>query len=200
MQQKNIRVRPWNNQNKQNIARTLALLLDGKNKIPAYIQARLVKDCIWTTTEHNDTGLSRKYLGQPYWSEGALNQVRENRKAGKNIYADLRHEHAVPKAEIIRMINALPEKSDKNIYDILDKFGYAVVVNKTEDADINRKGYRSKMPTSFTGKNRHDVFMRYSDTGITLFDVRKHIADVTDLTETNIQQIISTKKRKNNGL
>ena len=149
-----IQIISFNKENKKEIAKTIALLFDSKNNIPDYLKTKLLDSLLWATTEYNDSGKKDKYFGQPFWSERALKQILINKKSGVNLEKDLRHEHAVPKKLIKDKILTLKNKSEEEIFNILDKLGHAVIISKDEDEKLNRL-HRSSSP------NLYDVFSRY---------------------------------------
>lgn len=161
------RIISHNLKNKENIANAIVLIFDIKNNFPEYLQLMLLERLLWATTEHDDEGKYKKYIGQPYWSIGALRQVQQNLASQRNFAHNLRHEHAVPKKEIRKRIIALAAKNHENVMTILDDLGHAVVVSKDEDDLLNKAGLRSKMPLDLVEKPLiGDVFSRYKEAGI----------------------------------
>lgn len=183
-----------NQQNKDKIARTIAVLYDSKNNIPEYIRKMLIVRLVWATTEHDDQELSKKYQGQPYWTTGAIKQFLNNlaeRSTNKryNLFQDLRHEHAVPKKEIIARIQK-SDKSKEAIFNILNNLGHAVIVSKTEDEELNKKGFRTKMPRALQDNSSiENVFSRYKEAGLKVCDIRNR-----DLKKLTLQSIIEIEK------
>lgn len=169
-----------NTVNKRNIAKFIALLYDDKHQITAYIKEMMLKRLIWAVTENDDDGISKKYNGHPYWSEAALRKVLSNKENRIPKFKDLRHEHTVPKSEIIsRITNS--DKSEQTIFTILDNLGYAVIISKEEDIRLNQKKLRSRMPDSFIDDGTvENIFSRYIEAGIKVFDVRP-LGDLTKL-------------------
>lgn len=173
-----IKLTSHNLQNKKSIAKIITIIYNDKSDIPNYLKEMLLKRLLWATTEHDNDGLYRKYEGQPFWTIGAIQQFLKNlaeKETNKklNPYYNLRHEHSVPKIEIEKLIKA-SNKSEQEIFEILDNLGYAVVVSKDEDDLLNKKGFRSKMPNIL--QNNSDVgnvFSRYKEVGIKVCDVRE---------------------------
>ena len=127
----------------------------------------LLERLLWATTENDNAGIYKKYNGQPFWSIGALHKLLENISNKEKIFHDLRHEHAVPKKEIKKNIENLKNKSAKSILRVLNNLGYAVVVTREEDIELNKKGFQTKMPKQIDLKSNIEiVFSRYIETGI----------------------------------
>jgi hypothetical protein len=151
----------YNPKNKKAISKAIALIFNPNNQIDAYIQSILLDSLLWAVTERNDEGKKEKYVGQPYWSIGALNQLLNNKGAGIELFKDLRHEHAVPRSIIKDKILALSTKSEIEIYKIIDKFGHAVILSRDEDELLNKKH-------KTTSPNLEDVLSRYKDQKISV--------------------------------
>lgn len=161
-----------NKKNKRSIAKTISLLIDDRNEIPEYIQFFLVDRLLWAATEHDDNGKFNKYFGVPYWSVGAIDKVVENINSSKKPEKDLVHEHSVPKCVIAEKLDELYEKkltSEDDVFELIDRFCHSVVVSKEEDVKLNKAGFRSKMPQSFTFAEGDDVFGRYRAAGIEVY-------------------------------
>ncbi len=181
------RLKSHNKTNKENIAKAIEVLYKPENDIKDYIRKMLIDRLLWATTEHTDYGEYKKYLGQPYWSTGAIRKLLDNIDNNENLFKDLRHEHSVPKKEIKKRILNLKEKSFKNIFNILDNLGYAVVISKEEDDKINKKGYRSKMPIELPEKPTMDqVFSRYKEAQIRICNLNNR--DLKSLTLEDIEK------------
>jgi hypothetical protein len=160
----------YNKENKMNIAETIASTYANTN-IPDYIKRAILDRVIWIATENDDNGAFKKYFGQPYWSEGALKQLQENRINKIRLDKNLRHEHSVPKKEIIKRINAC-NKSKQDIFDILDIYAHSVVVSLEEDGQLNKCGLKSKMPTSFhDNSTQAHIFSRYDIAKIKVYNI-----------------------------
>ncbi|MFM7682494.1 MAG: hypothetical protein ACKO7P_07085 [Bacteroidota bacterium] len=123
-----IQIISFNKENKEKIAKTIALLFDSKNNIPDYLKTKLLDSLLWATTEYNDSGKKDKYFGQRLWSIGALKQLLSNKKSGVSLDKDLRH--AVLKKLIKDEILTLKNKSEEEIFNILDKLGHAIQLNQ----------------------------------------------------------------------
>ena len=166
------RIVSHNKTNKENIAKAIVLIYDYNNNVSDYLKKILLDRLLWATTEHDNNGDYKKYLGQPYWSIGAIRKLLDNMANKRNLFLDLRHEHAVPKKEIKHKILDLETKSYDNIISILDDLGHAVVVSKEEDGLLNKAGYRSKMPIKLS-KNPgiEEVFSRYREAGIKVCNI-----------------------------
>lgn len=181
-------VTSFNEKNKQNIASTIDILF--KNNIPEYLRKMLIARLIWAATENSDEGVKMKYIGQPFWSANAIKLVHENLSNGLKWDFDLRHEHAVPKIEIINMIYNLKIKCFDAIYNILNTFAHAVVITKDEDNILNKNGLKSKMSYTICNNNEiENVFSRYIFCKINIckinnLDVRKiSLDEIDDLIE-----------------
>lgn len=160
----------YNKINKMNIAETIASTY-ANSDIPDYIKNAILNRVIWIATENDDNGVYKKYFGQPYWSEGAINQLQKNIIEKIKIDKNLRHEHSVPKKEIIKkIINC--NKSKQEIFDILDKYAHSVVVSLDEDRLLDKAGLRSKMPELLQENlNIENIFSRYFVAGIKIYSV-----------------------------
>lgn len=160
----------YNKKNKESLAKTISHLYSNED-IPDYIMKAILNRLIWIATENDNEGKFIKYFGQQYWSYGALEQLNKNKKHKKSAVFNLRHEHSVPKKEIISMITK-SDKTYESIYNILNNFAHSVVVSLDEDISINKKGLRSKMPKELE-KNNHvsNIFSRYISTGIEIYDL-----------------------------
>ncbi len=186
-------INSYNPKNKESIARTIALLYDSANNIDDYIRKKLIETLIWVTTEHDDQGVSKKYQGQPYWTEGAMRQFLKNcdeRSSNKkhNLFQGLRHEHAVPKKEIIALIQK-SDKSTEAILCILNNLAHAVVVSKAEDQELNKMGFQTKMPRALqVNSSIENIFSRYLEVGLKVCDIRNR--NLSELTEANILEIV----------
>ena len=155
------------------MARTIALIYIEEHAIPNYIRKMILTRLIWAVTENDDDGNWKKYNGQPFWSEGALKKVISNLENGNPFWKDLRHEHSIPKKIIISQINN-SNKSEEEVYKILDKLGHSTIVSKEEDSQLSKKGLRSTMPSLINkGLNEIDIFSRYREIGIRIYDIGK---------------------------
>ncbi len=181
-------IKSHNKKNKEAIAKAIEVLFKPDNEIQDYIKKMLLERLLWATTEHTDDGKYKKYIGQPFWSVGAIKKLLDNLANGRKLEDGLIHEHSVPKKEIKSRIMNLEDKSKDKILEILDNLGHAVVVSKDEDEKINKKGYKSKMPLKLpTNPNIDEVFSRYKEAQIkichienreiksmTIEDIEKH--------------------------
>ena len=98
------RLTSHNKLNKENIAKAIEILYKPENEIKEYIIKMLLDRLLWATTEHTDDGVYKKYLGQPFWSVGAIEKFLDNLANDRNLFDGLRHEHSVPKIEIKKRI------------------------------------------------------------------------------------------------
>ena len=180
--------------NKENIAKSISIIFDSKNAMPHYIKKMLLERLLWATTEHDNNGIYKKYEGQPYWSKGALNKLIFNIAEKQNnpklsTYQDLRHEHSIPK-KIIRDLTLVNDITRDKAFEILNKYGHAVVISKEEDKQLNRKKLRSKLAIPLEKINTlDDVFSRYKIAKIEICDVRN--SNVLQLTASDIGDLVA---------
>lgn len=97
----------------------------------------VLRDAAWVWTEFHG-----KYKGCPYWTRMALMQYRIDPKA------DLRHEHAVPKTVVMRMLFDLRSPTADQVRQICKRFLLGVVVTREEDDVLNAE-YGCTMPAEF---------------------------------------------------
>ncbi len=191
---KQLSISSHNEFNKENIAKSISIIFDTKNAIPDYIKKMLLERLLWATTEHDNNGIYKKYDGQPYWSKGALRKlilnIAEKKKNLKlNPYQDLRHEHSIPK-KIIRELTLVNDITKEKAFEILNKYGHAVVISKDEDKLLNQKKLRSKLTMPLEKINTlDDVFSRYKMVEIQICDVRN--LNVIKLTASDIDDLVS---------
>ena len=163
---KHLSISSHNEDNKKNIAKSISIIFDTNNAIPDYIKKMLLERLLWATTEHDNNGIYKKYEGQPYWSKGALRKmilnIAEKQNNPKlNPFQDLRHEHSIPK-KIIRELTLVNDITEDKAFEILNKYGHAVVISKDEDKLLNQKKLRSKLAMPIEKINTmDDVFSRY---------------------------------------
>ena len=152
----------WNIENKKNIAHAIAVLYSETNKISTYIQDMLLERLMWAVTENNDEGIKKKYA-VPYRSEDAINKEIE-----------IRHEHAVPKKILVQKI-LRSNKTEEEVFEILDKYAHAVVVTPEEHQKLSKMGFGQNMPL---GADESDitnyVFSRYKEADIKIYDTRNN--------------------------
>jgi len=120
----------------------------------------VLSDVAWVWTEFYG-----KYKGCPYWTKMAVMQHRLNPKA------DFRHEHAVPKGVVMKMLFDLRTPTADEVGDICKRFLIGVVVTRDEDDKLNMK-YRRSMPEEFFDKTSAgylDPWLRYKKYNIELF-------------------------------
>jgi hypothetical protein len=110
----------------------------------------VLSNAAWVWTEFEG-----KLDGCEHWSEAAWN-IRARLKERPN---PLVHEHVVPKGIVIERLLNLPHKTADSVNELMVKYCKGAVITKDEDADLNRLGLRSKMPTGWDGK---DVWARYA--------------------------------------
>ncbi len=191
---KHLSIISHNEVNKKNIAKSISIIFDSKNAMPDYIKKMLLERLLWATTEHDDSGIYKKYEGQPYWSKGALRKLIlniSNKQSNPKIspYQDLRHEHSIPK-KIIRELTLVNDITEEKAFEILNKYGHAVVISKDEDSFLSKKGYRSKLTMPIENINSmDDIFARYKITGIEICDVRN--LKLLQLKSTDIDNLVS---------
>ncbi len=80
---------------------------------------------------------------------------------------ELIYEHAVPFKYLQRELLSLSPVTERAVADTLKKFGTVVLVTKAEDANLNRAGFRSRMPPGWDGT---DPLARYKALGIDLVE------------------------------
>lgn len=191
---KHLSIISHNEVNKKNIAKSISIIFDSKNAMPDYIKKMLLERLLWATTEHDNNGIYKKYEGQPYWSKGALRKmilnIAEKKKNPKlSPYQDLRHEHSIPK-KIIRELTLVNDITEEKAFEILNKYGHAVVISKYEDKLLNQKKLRSKLAMPIEKINTmDDVFSRYKIAEIEICDVRN--SKILQLTATDIDNLVS---------
>ncbi len=192
--EKDNKISSYNELNKKNIAKAISIIFDTKNDMPEYIKKMLLERLLWATTEHDNQGNYKKYEGQPYWSKGALKKllfnIAEKQNNPKlNPYQDLRHEHSIPK-KIIRELTLINDISEEKSFEILQKYGHAVVISKDEDKLLNQKKLRSKLALPLEKINSlDDVFSRYKMAGIQICEVKN--INVLQLTVSDIDKLVS---------
>jgi hypothetical protein len=112
-----------------------------------------IKMAPWIS-ERSDNYKLVKYKGQPYWSKAAIEHYRNNGVKG------LRHEHAVPRKLIIKLLEEC-DKSQEAIYSILENLVHAVIVTKEEAAILDQK-FKASTPQEIKISNEiNNVFSRY---------------------------------------
>ena len=187
-------IKSHNLENKQNVAKIIALLFDKKNDLhhPDNLIKALIDTLLWAVTVRDDNGKAIKFIGQPYWSKAALKQLKANienkGKIDKKVSKEdgLVHEHVVPKKVISDIIIKLKDKSVEEIYKILDDLGHVVIITKDEDQSIGSV-LKSKMPEGFIYPGEYDVFARYRGTKIEVCDVTG--IDFNELTKEKIDDL-----------
>jgi hypothetical protein len=190
----NLSISSHNIINKENIAKAISIIFDTENAMPDYIKKMLLERLLWATTEHDNIGIYKKYDGQPYWSKGALRKLISNitekqNNAKLSPYQDLRHEHSIPK-KIIRELTLVNDITKDKAFEILNKYGHAVVISKDEDKLLNQKKLRSKLAIPIENINTmNDVFSRYKIAELEICDVRN--SKVLQLTARDIDNLVS---------
>jgi hypothetical protein len=117
----------------------------------------VLRDVAWVWTEFHG-----KYKGCPYWTKMAIMQH------GLDPRADFRHEHAVPKAVVMRMLLDLKASTAEQVRNICEKFFIGVVVTVQENEVLNAE-YGQLMPPEFFDPNSssyQDPWLRYKKYGI----------------------------------
>jgi hypothetical protein len=166
-------IESYNKQVKRDLALTISHLYSN-SAIPDNINKVLLNRLLWFATETNDEGKRLKYKGCPYWSSGAVTQLKNNIKRNeKNIYHNLRHEHSVPKKIIVNRIMT-SDKSASSIFNLLDWFAHSVIVSLEEDQGLNDKGLRSGFPVGnelLNNNKAENVFQRYIAADIKVYKI-----------------------------
>lgn len=122
----------------------------------------VLSQAAWAWTE-----MTGKYEGCPYWTDAAFGWYCATRHA-KFKRKFLRHEHAVPKSAVIKMLTELRSPTVDDVRGICESFLIGVVVTKLED-DILNLQYKSTMPQDFydsSSAEYRDPWLRYKRTGI----------------------------------
>jgi|SRR3989304_2227852 len=138
---------------KDEIVRDIAFVL----KAPLTYGTRevVIQNAFWAWTE-----FAGKYKGCRFWTKGAIMQYLAAAPTGK--HKDLRHEHAVPRRVVSRMLRKLNSPTLDAVRDICETFLHGVVVMKEEDAVLNSE-FRQNMPSEFfdsASPHYHDCFLR----------------------------------------
>jgi hypothetical protein len=136
----------------------------------------VLENAAWTWTEFNG-----KYHGCAYWTERAY--AERPLVSKKEVSKHFRHEHAVPKGAVAKMLLDLKSPTEEQVKKICDEFLVAVVVTLSENTDLNRS-YGRTMPPEFFDPNSdkfHDKFLRYKVNEITVIP-----CTVTEVDETPV--------------
>lgn len=140
---------------KEEIVRDVAFVLNAP--LSYGTQWAVLSDVTWVWTEFHG-----KYKGCPSWTKMAIMQHRANPKA------DFRHEHAVPKSVVMKMLFDLPAPTPERVREICERFLLGVVVTREEDDVLNME-YGRSMPAEFfdsTSPSYLDPWLRYKKYGI----------------------------------
>lgn len=142
-----------NSKLKQNLATAIADRFRNDCQVDDHFKSADLKMAPWIS-ERSDNYKLVKYKGQSYWTKSAIEHYRNNGVKG------LRHEHAVPRKLIIKLLED-SDKSQEAIYSILDNLVHAVIVTKEEAILLDQK-WKSKMPIDLEITNNVNViFSRY---------------------------------------
>ena len=129
----------------------------------------VINNAMWSWTV-----IDGKFVGCPRWTEMAiLRYVEFGGKRGWKKH--LRHEHIVPRSVVSQLVLGLPAPSPAAVFDLFSKLVVGCIVDRTEDAVLNR--YRSSMPPEFddtTHTGYRNPWLRYEQCGIT---VHPHIVE-----------------------
>ena len=91
----------------------------------------------------------------------AVERWEENGRKGTG----LRHEHAVPRRELIELLLRL-RPTETEVFDLLEKMCFAVIVTKEEDDKLSEK-YRNRMPTTLSRDTNGDALLaRYIEVNL----------------------------------
>lgn len=115
----------------------------------------VVDQAIWIWSEYDG-----KYEGCRWRSVKACNG-----DDGTN--DPLIHEHPVPRKVIRDMLFELQAPTPQNVRAVMDKFCLGVVIRKSEDVALTRKGLRAAMPHNW---DRKDPFARYREVGLEIVE------------------------------
>lgn len=153
MSESNLKVKSHNPKLKEKLAIALADRFRKGSPVDDHFKNADIKMASWVS-ERSDEGKLVKYVGQPYWTKAAIEHYKSNGIKG------LRHEHAVPRKLIIKLLEVC-NKSQEEIFSILDNLVHAVIVTKEEATLLDQK-YKASTPSDITISNEiNNVFSRY---------------------------------------
>jgi hypothetical protein len=144
--EKNLRYR-----SKAEIVRDLTFVLNAPLTIGT--KWAVIRDIAWVWTEFHG-----KYRGCPHWTKMARMQRHLHRNEG------LRHEHAVPKSVVIKMLFDLHAPTEEQVREICERFLIGVVVTREENDVLNMEFGRC-MPSEFFDRASPDYldpWLRYT--------------------------------------
>jgi hypothetical protein len=110
------------------------------------------------------TEFDGKYLGCPYWSKRAIEHWNST-----NTRKGLRHEHAVPKILVARLLLKLQNTTEEAVGRLLRSLLVAVIVTAEEDQRLNKK-YRCSVPAAFY--ETLDWRLRYQECDIDVMEFK----------------------------
>lgn len=133
---------------KEEICEDLAKVLSGD--LTYGTKFAVVAEVIWVSSEFYG-----KYVGCPYWSEGAIALAEELRQVNSSIAAiypkKFVHEHIAPRGLMIKYLFDLEPATPERIMAFLEEFCIGVVVTKEEDNALTAAGLRFTMPLDWNG-------------------------------------------------
>jgi len=124
-------------------------------------QEVVIQSACWAWTEFDG-----KYKGCRFWTRGAMMQFLTAAPATR--HKDLRHEHAVPRKVVSRMLRDVKSITPDAVGTIFHELLHGVVVIKEEDALLNVE-FRQSMPIEFFDSENsmfRDCLLRYKKCGI----------------------------------
>lgn len=146
---------------KEKLATAIADRFRENSPVDEHFKNADLKMAPWVSERSDDSKLV-KHVGQPYWTEAAIEHYKQYRTKG------LRHEHAVPRKLIIKLLEE-SDKSKEAIFSILDNLVHAVIVTKEEANKLDQK-YKASTPQEITISNEiNNVFSRYIDLDIKVY-------------------------------
>jgi hypothetical protein len=159
-------VNEFNSVIQEKLGRLVNVLIAELQKDPnlsTVVKHSLLRHFFWQATAYDNAGVGREKKKQHYWSKNAINQFYLN--GGDK---DLRHEHTIPIALLIKKV--LNDNSDS--IELMRRYSKAVILTKTEDASLG-KLYKSTLPNGFDW-DRPDFLLRYRSAGMSdIYDVSK---------------------------
>ena len=127
-----------------------------------FLSKQVLNRFMWTVTENSDSHENIKYLGQPYWSKKAIIHY-QYLNTGRKLkdFTDLRHDHSVPKIDIVNEILDIVKCNSKissdEIFNIFDSKAHAVVITKQEDLELKKIGLNRKLPEDKNPITRYNM-------------------------------------------
>lgn len=156
------------NKNKQDVLNDIFIVLTTSLSLESKVN--ILSHCfLWAWSEWDG-----KYYGCKYFSEKALEQLIHK----KNV-KDLRHEHVIPRKELIKLLLELPQQEITIEY--LEKFFnewvMAAVITKEEDKLLPIKD----MPTNFYKEK--NIWGRYQNKNIKIYEITWEGKNITEKKE-----------------